>query len=628
MNIIRKSALLFALALSTTAMAVPVTFNKAVGLNDDGVYGTSRIEDYNVAIRFDGSFKGKKIVSVTLPLAGTSGLTNPQAFLTKRLAVAKVDNKIKNSADIETVEARFEGNNLVATFSTPCTVDDDGVYVGCSFTVESATDTSYKPLVGKNVSSKDGFYYVTSKSQMMWLDASADYHFTLDMTVAVDGDYAANDLQFLQPEDKYAGKGTTFTMPVTIVNRGGSVLESFDYSYTINGVSKTGSWENDAPAQLCYDEQKTVMLTFEAPEQVGNSEMNMFIQNVNGVENASKSFAKTTKLNVVSKVPVNRPLVEEFTGTWCGYCTRGLASLEHMNTNYPDRFIAIAYHRGQTGSADPMESNRAKLPVGPKAYPKCIINRSGDQIDPYTGVVAGTSGSTVSTKVVYGFRDNWLDASDLFTPADVKVHAMWSENGDDILIDSEVMFVTDITGSYGIDYALTADGLTSLAWTQSNSCQNMEILIPEIKQFSKGPKTMTGLVYDDVALVNTVGGVNGSLPSTITTNKIYNHEYTMNAKSIRGATSEELIQDRSKLNIIASVVNKSTGAVLNSYKCRVQSYDPNYVGVDEILSDAEVVDVIYYDLSGKRVVNPANGIYVKVNVYSDGHRTTEKLIVR
>ena len=39
-------------------------------------------------------------------------------------------------------------------------------------------------------------------------------------------------------------------------------------------------------------------------------------------------------------------VVEEGTGTWCGWCVRGIVALEYMRENYPDKFIGIGVHYG------------------------------------------------------------------------------------------------------------------------------------------------------------------------------------------------------------------------------------------------------------------------------------------
>lgn len=70
-------------------------------------------------------------------------------------------------------------------------------------------------------------------------------------------------------------------------------------------------------------------------------------------------------------------VAEEFTGTWCGFCVRGIAGIQAMNEKYPDSFIAIAMHCGGE-EADPMDTHNCidGLPAwGFEGYPYSIMNR-------------------------------------------------------------------------------------------------------------------------------------------------------------------------------------------------------------------------------------------------------------
>lgn len=73
-------------------------------------------------------------------------------------------------------------------------------------------------------------------------------------------------------------------------------------------------------------------------------------------------------------------VVEEWTGTWCGNCPRGIVGMEYMRRNYgDDGFIGIAVH-GQ----DPMEVptyDPFRDAVGAISYPGAIVNRR-EQVNP------------------------------------------------------------------------------------------------------------------------------------------------------------------------------------------------------------------------------------------------------
>lgn len=73
---------------------------------------------------------------------------------------------------------------------------------------------------------------------------------------------------------------------------------------------------------------------------------------------------------------------EEVTGTWCGYCVRGIVAMKEMNEKYPDSFIGIAIHCSSAAWTDAMSFgvedyhdllfSRCNL----SGYPRCVYNRN------------------------------------------------------------------------------------------------------------------------------------------------------------------------------------------------------------------------------------------------------------
>ena len=45
-----------------------------------------------------------------------------------------------------------------------------------------------------------------------------------------------------------------------------------------------------------------------------------------------------TNVKVKGSVPKQRFVVEEGTGTWCGWCPRGIVAFRHMAEKYPETF--------------------------------------------------------------------------------------------------------------------------------------------------------------------------------------------------------------------------------------------------------------------------------------------------
>ena len=85
---------------------------------------------------------------------------------------------------------------------------------------------------------------------------------------------------------------------------------------------------------------------------------------------------------------------------------------------------------------------------------------------------------------------------------------------------------------------------------------------------------------------------------------------------------EPIIQNKDKLHVVAVVVEKSTGKVLNAAKAKIGA-----TAITEIRDEIkEVASTTYYDLTGRMVTNPDAGIYVKVVRYTDGSQRSFKVL--
>ena len=89
-------------------------------------------------------------------------------------------------------------------------------------------------------------------------------------------------------------------------------------------------------------------------------------------------------------------VVEEGTGTWCGWCVRGIVALEYMRENYPDKFIGIGVHYG-----DVMENSVYINKTGISGFPGCNINRTDMGSDVNQSVFVNAV-ATYSSKKAYG----------------------------------------------------------------------------------------------------------------------------------------------------------------------------------------------------------------------------------
>ena len=75
--------------------------------------------------------------------------------------------------------------------------------------------------------------------------------------------------------------------------------------------------------------QREVLLPIEADATVGERDKVIKLTKVNGVANecTTGNMQASGKLVTVAKKPKVVPVVEEVTGTWCGWCARGIPGL-------------------------------------------------------------------------------------------------------------------------------------------------------------------------------------------------------------------------------------------------------------------------------------------------------------
>ena len=72
-------------------------------------------------------------------------------------------------------------------------------------------------------------------------------------------------------------------------------------------------------------------------------------------------------------------VAEEVTGTWCGYCVRGIAAMKQMKEDHPGEFIGIAVHKSSVNWTDPMDyaeyTDYLFSKMSMAGYPHMTMNR-------------------------------------------------------------------------------------------------------------------------------------------------------------------------------------------------------------------------------------------------------------
>ncbi len=574
-----------ALAAAIASNAAVVNFSYNTDNGELAAFGYDKKETLNVAIRIDDpSLVGAKVTSMSVPVTidfKTVGLGECSAFLTTELSR---DGKT-NVADICTEAAVVdEKGNLTCTFSQPYTITDKGVYVGYSIPIVSYPDgASVKPIAVVDGVNNNGLYIFASRSVISWTSKSADLGAVSAMVVTLDADLPANAAA-LSLNPKYVALcGENNNIKARLSNFGLNAIGSIEYSYTIADKTTVASVDVSPEIAANFGASGSVTLDIEAPAKSGEYNMEVTLTKVNGVAYDGNTASAQV---IVSPIPVaNRPLVEEFTGLWCGNCPLGYAALETLNEAFPGDFVALAYHNG-----DPMEvMSSYPVDVNSYGYPCATVNRDG----------LYTPSRLYST---------WPAAADKIVNSVVSVDLEWANEEKTIIRSTtKVQFAEDQKGTdYRIGACLVSDGLTNPSWVQSNYFSSNAPTGNKIfdELFIGTSSQVTGLVFNDVVLSfpNKYGKAN-SLPAQVKAVQevTYVEDFDLNKIRNTGALPSNPIQNIENLRVVGVLFN-SKGAPLN---CASSAYSTaggklDYVGLAapviynySIAADGKSADVTF-----------------------------------
>lgn len=369
----------------------------------------------------------------------------------------------------------------------------------------------------------------------------------------VEGEYTKNGASVVTTDfgKAYAALNGKVSVPVTLAGEGMEPVTSIGYTITTGSTVTEHQLELTDPVTFMMTAE--VLVPIDADASVGESNKVFKLTKVNGVANecTTGNMQASGKLVTVAKKPKVVPVVEEGTGTWCGWCARGIPGLALLNKIYRDDVITLAVHGG--GNGDPMILDNYQLDAS--SYPSCTINR-GEVVDPYYG-----SGSTA-----FGISREVEAVQRSYVPAGIEVTADWADaNQTKISVKATTTFVENVSNAnYRIGYVLAEDGLsgTTPGWYQTNYYAGSSLKDDNLVNLTGGESKITNVVYNyiPVAAYEPFEGIEGSVPATITKDVAMEHAYTIDI------AGNDRIQDKQKLSVVALLIDKDTKKIVNAAK--------------------------------------------------------------
>ena len=414
-------------------------------------------------------------------------------------------------------------------------------------------------------------------------------------------------------DNQYVQTDSNFITTGYVLNVGDRPINSIEYSYTIDG-EKAGNGTITFTEPLLPNPGKEMELSFEFDGISSYKEhtVAVTIEKVNGEANMYATPTTTFICYGVPFVPVRRALVEEYTGLWCQWCPRGYVAMEEVNAYFPDQVVVACYHNG-----DAMAITDT-YPIEVSGYPKGSVDRNFIG-DPYCGYYGSDKDRvpgifSVIYKSIGEMPVAGIDVTNV-------------ETGDfGIKFDIETTFCLDPSSStYEVGYLLTANGLTNPKWGQSNAYSGKYGYEgTPMEMFTRLPMMVYGLVFNDVVVnAEAMNGIPGSLPS-VEIGELYVNSITVPMSNI------SLTKNLDSIVVNAFIINKTTGMIVNANKAPtyVEDQPENPDAGVEMVDSELVIEKEYFDISGRKIETPAQGIYIVKSRMEDGSIKTENIVIR
>lgn len=638
-------SIIFPFCINATTEDFIFTYDSKGASHD--LFGIQRCVQIDAAMRIkDPSLVGFEIMGVSVDIPSKAGCEcdpSASAWLSRQLQtegefnlpdIQETKGTIRNYGTESESDLRLD-----IMFPESYQVTEDGVYVGYSVTVMSCNVpgsgwTAKYPIVTVcDIDQPESFMIHCTKGNSglpqkypEWVDFSKDTRQALAMRVLMSGRRMENAASLEPLQTLYAEPGESGPVYTNLINYGTQPISSIEYTYTFgsNGehpVSFTNELTLDTPIKAQTGSYVTLDLPFETPETLGTHSATVRVDKVNNKINEYKG-SSDLNIETVPFLPVNRPLVEDYTGQWCGYCPAVYVILNQMRDKYGEDFLSISYHVNDNIQGVLTDS----LPSLTTGLPRVYLNDRNENI------------------VYDNLEYLWLRKRRELAPADINVNIYWTDTDHTALrAESSVRFVhDDPDANYMIAYAMVEDGMSDPKWSQANEYMNSDFEGPYWDLFCGKGFTVLGLIYDDVILnFPSPKGIEGSLPSEISGEKEYCHSSVLNLKEAVckfphiNNYGENIIKNPDNLRIVALLIDGETEEVCNAASSDYSRYAGLYDspdGVDNIQTDIEMSETVYteyFTLGGIRLTQiPDNGSVIIVRHLADGSIRTEKKEVR
>ena len=630
----------------------------ASGLGVDFLAGQNK---YNIAFLAPGNYAKAKIDSVEFWVLSGCQYDNltvwvssvkyetveGKNYLSFPESADKADAKVVvPAADVKAVLDKLPANYvgpISVKLPTPFTIPADGALVGYSYDGKSSDESIV--LAGISSEAAGCFFQYDYEGERNFESLSSIVGMSSSIQIGLDvSDCEANDATVSANPELTTLVNTKQQYPFYITNNSAKPITQLTYSISVDGVNGA---EKSLDLSSPIEPMETASIPYTtAFEEDGVHSVELNISKVNGNTNINKHSSAEYSIIALEKSADRVSVVEEQTGTWCGWCPRGHVALDLLNKQLGDKVVTLAGHFANGESrVDPMniyqlDENSTQVEaladygwvamtlssmLGGGGLPGAMFDRVV-AADPYVG--ANTTKGKNGT-YEYGATDlvNLLKEENP-SEADFSMTASWADDKNtDIKVDLTTTFNYNRFGSfpYGVAFVLSENGMTGkgATWKQLNYYSKLagvngasDFNNPDMAAWFKAGSYVS-TTYDNVVVQawNPLG--NAAIVDKSVTDIVKGEAIPF---STTLKVNSDLIQNYNNLTLSALLVNLNSLAVVNAAKVVLGNCA---AGIEDVNSEANNNVVSRYNVNGMRIngaqkglniVKLANGKVVKMAV--------------
>lgn len=506
-------------------------------------------------------------------------------------------------------------------FEEPYTINTEnisGLLIGFRYKQVNTKNGSYYSdecyplsIVGEGTRTYGIRLYGSINNKTAWYNFGTG---NLSVQCIVEGDFPAVGAEPQNYGHVVVNQGSQSTKVVTVHNTGTEGLSNIDYTITTDGVASEER-HLDLPSTFThFNGYASIALPFEATTEESTQQRVVNITKVNGKENPSAAVGASGLVASSNRTFTHRVAVEEFTGTGCGWCPRGLVGMENLRSQFGDLFVGVGIH--QYNSSDAMYI--ANYPsLGFEGAPSCMVDRL-IETDPYYG----------QSQVSYAIDQLFSTIQAMAPEIGVEVSGEWNADSTKIVATAQVEGFFD--GSrYNVELSLVADSLTgtTTAWKQSNYYYQYSAsqLPDDLALFGSGGKygksSISGWKFNDVAIATSFTSTGKNNAPAVTINGA---EKSISSCTLTLPTKATLKKAILKDQVfVVAIVTDESGKVINSAKYHMPFYVPDPTAIATLQSESSASEA-RFAIDGRRLDTPQRGL----NIIRRSDGTTRKVFVR